>query len=568
MAYATNATVSKIRWGFGVTSQDMGSSLEMGRYATVLRRRWRTVAIFGVLGLLLAGGYLAAKPRMANASALVNINVISAEPFNNTRNPSGLIDQQTEVQTARSSAVVTRTAVALGNGVTKRQVRQNLQVVLLANATVLRITYNAPTVRQAIDGADEAARQFLTYRGELAAQKLTTITDQLTERRDLLRNDLLRVNGDLSKARSGSNAAIQAESDRQLLNLELDSLVGQINSINGIDTTGGTVLTSARDAGAFVTPRRGTMLAIGLLGGILVGLVAAFVRNATDRRLFDGADIRAAGGSDVLARVRAREETLPAHADDLDAIRSVWERLLTTLPAKDPVLAVADVSSTTLPSELPLNLALALCETGARVQVVLLEHPSSTVSQVAGHLGLRRSGSLGDIAHFESSGHPGLVVSVVGRQGSESDTADQIKVLLRSPERDVDMTVLAVAPTASRSARLAAARLAHSVVVVVTERSTRSGTVRELSAELRAVGTEVAGTVVLPKGRRLADATTLPHDDLDGPATGAPSAGAAGGSRWSGRRAEPGRDARHGAGHSAAASSRGGAGSGRPAKRS
>lgn len=488
---------------------DGNASLELGRYARILRRRWRVVVLFGLLGLLAAGGYLLLRPSTYTSSSLVAVNVISTDPFNNTRNPSSLIDQQTEIQTARSSAVLGETAAALGNGVTRQDVKRSLTVELLADATVLRISYTGDSVAQAIDGAEEAGRNFLDYRGALAAQRITAINDQLTKRRDVLRDDLIRVNRQAARAASGSQAATQAESDRQLINTDLDSLATQITATNGIDTTGGTVLTSAEDNGAFVQPRRGLLLAGGLLGGLLLGLIACFVRNTLDRRLFDADDVRMAGGGPLLARLRAREETLPAASDDLDAVRSVWERLLSSMPEHDPVLAVADISSRKVPSEVALNLALPMCDAGRNVEVVLMEYPPDVVAQVVRLLDLYPVDTPGPITRLASHDHPGLTVSLLGEQGADTRTVDLLRAVLGDEGRAAEITVLALPPTVSRSARLAAGRLAHASLIIVAHKTSRGDVLHEMADELHAVRAGIAGTVMVPRGRRL-------HDDGKG----------------------------------------------------
>lgn len=488
---------------------DGNASLELGRYARILRRRWRVVVLGGLIGLLAAGGYLLLRPVTYSSSALVAVNVISSEPFNNTKNPSALIDQQTEVQTARSSAVVSATAAGLGSGVTRQEVRRSLKVELLADATVLRVTYTGDSARESIEGADEAARNFLDYRGALAAQRITTITDQLSKRRDLLRDQLLRANRELANASDGSGAASQAESDRQEFLAELDSLVTQINATNGIDTTGGTVLTSAQDTGAYASPRQRLVLAAGLFGGLLLGLVACFVRNTLDRRLFDADDVRAAGGGPLLARLRAREETLPAASDDLDAVRSAWERLLTSMPDQDPVLAVADISSRTVPSEVALNLAIPMCDAGRNVEVVLMEYPPDVVAQVVRLLDLYPTDTPGQVTRLASRDHPGLTVSLLGEQGADTRTVDLLRAVLGDEGRPAEITVLALPPTVSRSARLAAGRLADASVIIVAHKTSRADVLRELADELHAVRAGIAGSVMVPRGRRL-------HDDGSG----------------------------------------------------
>lgn len=497
-------------------SSSAAPTLELRRYVDILRRRATWVVATFVAGLACAGGYLMLVPTEVTAATLVNVNVISLEPFNNTREPSGLIDSQTEVQTARSSTVVSRTAEELGGDLTASEVRDALAVELYPDGTVLRISYTAGTVKDAILGADEAAGQFLAYRGELAAMKLTTITTQLTERRDLLRNDLLRVNRDLN--RTGARG-IQAESDRQLLNLELDSLLGQINQINAVDTTGGTVLTGANDVGASVRPQQGMILLGGGLVGLLAGLVLAFVRDALDRRVRDLRDIGHSGAGPVLATLSERHATVPAHGSDLDAVRSLWEGLLVTLPEDGPVVVVADVTGRSTPSDVAVNLALAMTQTGRTVELVLPEQSPGS----AGFLGgpSRLTGVVGEtgVVRAEAADHPLLRVAfVAGDQAEEPSAAALLVDVLESAKQSADVTVVATSAAQSRSTRMAAARLGDETLVVVAPRQSRRRMLEEVVGDLNEVRAQIAGAVVVHP-RRVLDEPAGPDASASSSAT-------------------------------------------------
>jgi uncharacterized protein involved in exopolysaccharide biosynthesis len=187
-----------------------GSSVELGRYFQILGRRWLTVVVCTLLGAGLGLAYLALKPQRATASALVYLNVVTATPFTNTREPSGLLDPQTEVQTARSAQVLNRAATEVG-GVTASDLRSALRVELLSDATVVRITYESDSQEKAVAGADAVAKEYLAYRGQLAEDKITNIDARLNQQRNDLRDQLQAANTRLAKAKPGSTAAIQAD---------------------------------------------------------------------------------------------------------------------------------------------------------------------------------------------------------------------------------------------------------------------------------------------------------------------------------------------------------------------
>ena len=471
-------------------------TLELARYWKVLRRGWLVVILSGVIGLLAGAAYLATQPRVAAASTMVNVNVISSEPFNMPREPSGLIDPQTESQTARSSVVVARTAQELGGDRTPAEVRAALSAELEPDATVLRITYSADSPEEAVAGADEAARQFLAYRGQLAVAKVKKISDQLTQRRDLLRDDLLRVTQQLAKAPDGSGRAVQAESDRQLLNLELNSLLSQLNAMRGIDTTGGTILSSASDVGAYITPSAPTLLLVGLLAGLAGGLVLAFVRYYLDRRVRDDFTVLEAGGGPLLS-VDARDGT----DTSLDA-RPLREQLVVHLPDAARTVAVLDVAPDLGASRVALRLALAECDAGREVELILPGVAEAESFALLAELGPRGSAT-GNPAREQVTvvryrDHPRLTVSCWGPTQPGLDAASLLDAHL-SGKRPVDTTVVAVSVSAGRAVRLAAARLAHACVLVLSLGQARKAALRAAVADLDSVGADLAGSVIVPK---------------------------------------------------------------------
>ncbi len=289
---------------------DAGTSMDLARYGNILRRRWRVVALCLVLGLGLAVLYLAMVPQKLTAATQVQINVISTEPFTSDRSSADLVDPETEVQLARSSRVVTAAAEELSGSMTPADVRSAMEVSVLPEATVVRIAFTADSKREATAAADAIAQAYLDFRSDQAADRITSISTSLGKRRTEVLAGLRDANARLSKATAGTPAATQAETDRQILSADLDSLLGQINSLNSIDTGGGTILTSAADGTVTVSPNRSTFVLGGLFGGLLLGIVAAFTVNVLDRRVRDPYDISGAGGGAVLSRLTSTRGTL------------------------------------------------------------------------------------------------------------------------------------------------------------------------------------------------------------------------------------------------------------------
>ncbi|GAA1529121.1 Wzz/FepE/Etk N-terminal domain-containing protein [Nocardioides humi] len=306
---------------------DLHPTVEVGRFVTVLLRRWRTIVVCLVVAMIAAAAYLALAPTSVTATAQVNIEVITDQPFSGQRQPSALIDAATERELARSTEVVERAAEALGGGITARQVRRGLSVEVLAGATVMRIGYTADNATTAVKVADEVASQYLRYRGELATERQQAALAPLIERRDALQ-------AQLQQAATGRTA---------LLN-ELSQLVSQISGITTLGTSGGTFLVHASDVAPTVSPRSTTVLAAAGLLGLLGGAVLAVVADAVRRRVHDATDVVAGGGGPLLASLRARQPAELASEHDADALLTAWHRLRPQIDVDVPVMLVVGAS--------------------------------------------------------------------------------------------------------------------------------------------------------------------------------------------------------------------------------
>ncbi|MDN5853244.1 MAG: hypothetical protein L0K86_10435 [Actinomycetia bacterium] len=480
---------------------EVSPSLAIGHYLVVLRRRWRVVFVLLVVGLIAAVAYLQFVNRQSTATTMVNVRVISTAPFDAARSDADLLDSATEQQIASSSSVADIASESL-DGVTGRERRAGLEGTLMTDATVMRISYTGGSPAAARAGADAIADAYLTYRTDRADERKEGNVENLTDQLDDLRGELRKANRKLDNATVGTSQYTQAESDRQLVSMEIDSIVSQIVQIQQIDTDSGTVLTSAADNAVTTTPRRALILATGVLGGLALGLVAAFVVNTLDRRVRDQSDVEGAGGGRILSRLTSGSATVPATGSDLDALRVARERLLSASGTRR-VIAIIDGTRGPTPSDVPVNLAVVLTETSPRVEAILPECPTEYVSALEDLLELK---SLRDDERGETLGArqlTGLDVYLPhpDKAAIDDDTTGVVRSVVGA-QRDPDQfTVIALPPSASAANRLAAARMADVVIMVIEEQTTRIDDIAQVVAEAREVGARVVGVIVVPSGR-------------------------------------------------------------------
>lgn len=519
------------------------SSMELSHYLTILRRRSRFVVAGVLLGVVVAGALVLLLPPRVTAGTQVNVNLISANAFNSQRPASDLLDMQTEEAMARSTAVMSAVADDLGGQWTKASVRRATSASLLPDGTVVRVEFTGSDAREAVDGASLVAEQYLAYRSAQAQERVDVASERLSERRELLTGQLRGANRRVAQAPQGSPEQMSEEMARQAITEELSAVTAQINELRAVNTSGGTVLTEADPQQVVTSPNRQLILASGLLGGTLLGLVLAFVANVLDRRVRDPYDVMGAGGGVTVARLHDPVASIPATGTDADDVRAVRERLLAAVTTPRPVLTVIDVGERgRAPSDVAPNLALALADSGMTTDLVLADHPPAALAQVVTALGLSEVEPTFNARRFRGASALTVVVPSVGE--NRVFTADVVTDLLADPARRAEVTVVGVAQAAGPAVRLSAARSCDQVVLVVEEMATRIDDLAGVATDLRAVWAQLHGTVLVPRGRHLAadtdgvDDQPLPavvvdggsdgpagQDDGDGPERDLPVAG-------------------------------------------
>ncbi|MDQ4138410.1 MAG: hypothetical protein M3116_06135 [Actinomycetota bacterium] len=420
-------------------------SIEWRTYGTVLRDRWRMLAAGAAIGGILAGGYLVAIGKTATATTDVNVTVISTDPFSGARNAAGLLDATTESKIATSQAVAATAAEAVGGDVTAAELRGGVAAELVSEATVMRITYANPDAELARQGADAIAAAYLEYRESMAQRRLTKMYDNLEGRLSELRDELVDVNARSASAAGGSPEANQAESDRDMIASEINSLLASKSALDTVDTSGGSILNAAADNAVTTSPNQPLILLSGILAGLTLGLLAAFgIRLVSRRRVRVRSDLEQLTGG-VVADIPAA-----AHDRPLETFRYVRERLIAAFPAKARVIALVDGTVGSSGNGIPEQLATAFQEIGRATTVVRVD---------------------GELARTKAA----------------------------APEREKpgSLVLLVVPADVDRSAVLVVGRLADAAVFLVEPGATRAATLADFKREFDAAGLAVLGSLTV-----------------------------------------------------------------------
>jgi capsular polysaccharide biosynthesis protein len=98
------------------------------------------------------------------ARTVVSMNVIGSSPDRPTDAASRLIDISTETELASSFEVASLASEVLDGRLSAREIRDNVEVSTVTDATVLVVNFTASNADDARAGADAVAQGYLDYR--------------------------------------------------------------------------------------------------------------------------------------------------------------------------------------------------------------------------------------------------------------------------------------------------------------------------------------------------------------------------------------------------------------------
>lgn len=485
----------------------------LGYYAFVLRRKWTVVVAFIAIGGLAAFGYLELLPQAATARTDVNINIISVDPFNATKQAASLLDGVTEAQIATSYSVAERAATTIGGGVTPAGVRKGIQMNAVSGGSIAQIKFTAESADEAREGADAVANAYLEFRTSRAQEKRDSILEGVNQRLETLREELGQANVKIASDEAGSTAVIQATSDRDLITISLNGLLSQKSELERIDTSGGSVLTSAFKNGVNIEPNKLRTLATGLLAGGVLGILLAFLVHKLDKRMRTSREVEWTTGAPLLAIIDSPDANIPEQGDSRESLREARERIFAYLPPKAKALAIVDDRGGDEISDIPTNLAIAMAEVGRLVELILTRTTREYQDFLGRALNLGEEKGQGDLKVRESLSIEGLrvVFPPTPPPRDEDDTfiPKVVRRLMMSNQGEY-LSIVVLGPAASRSDILAAQRISDAVLLLVYRGESRGENAREIISGTIEYGNIFLGTIIATKRRRLADSVDAP----------------------------------------------------------
>jgi capsular polysaccharide biosynthesis protein len=285
----------------------------------LIRRYWRVVAAFALVGVLGASAYLVMDPPTYHATSLVLLPDAQATSTSGTASPSrnGVT---TDGRIATSAAVLAPAGKKVDPGLSLSELQSRVSTSVVASG-VLGITANGSSPAQAEALSNAVSNElvhFVTTSGSSSGNELAGLQAQENQ----LDAQIADVQKEINQARqrqtavgatsaAGQQAAAlvgQLTSEQTTLQLQLNSVKSQIvlaKQSTASANQGTVVIQQAAAAQGRSKLDEGSKVLVGLLAGLFVGVVLVLAVRRRDPRLWTRDELAAAVGSPVVLSLEA-----------------------------------------------------------------------------------------------------------------------------------------------------------------------------------------------------------------------------------------------------------------------
>jgi capsular polysaccharide biosynthesis protein len=486
-------------------------------YTGVLRRRWVVVVAGAVLGLLGALVYVVVAPKTYTATASVYVAATGADVGNgitSSRTSGAAVDLDTEAQLVTSGTVAALAGKTMHSTLSSYALSKEASVTVPPNSQVLDIACSAPAAAGAATCANAFAAAYLKNRSDSATSTLTTQLNSVQGKVSGLEKSISRlsteVSGEPKNSSARASAQVALDTDRAQAR-QLNAKASTLNSLLA-NVAGGHVITKATPPGKPSSPSKTLVLPSGLVAGLLIGLIAAFVWDRRDKRLHSAQDVERLLDLPVLLSL---PRNAFSHQLTLASPRSRTGRAFTelahtvaaSLGEGSHVLLVAGASPGPGASITAANLAATLARTHSEAVLVCADLRDSVAPGLFGLADSRGlaevvagRATVGEVAHGPSA-VPGLWVIPPGADISlaeynlQHDTAKALTTQLR---RDARYVIIEAQATEDGADTFALAEFADAALLATQTGRTRHDEAAACIRRLHRMRTPLLGAAVLP----------------------------------------------------------------------
>jgi hypothetical protein len=249
---------------------------------TPVARRWKLVAAVTALVALGTAGYGLVQPTMFTASSTLTVFPITLDPLSSS-SASQTVNITTEREVLGSTEVARIAAAALGH-VDATTLDRSSSVEAPSGSQVLEVSATAGSPERAAEWANALAAAYLEFRGQGAELLAKARLDD--------------VNARIAAAEASGNTA------------GIGDLRSQALALSEIGANPGRIIGVAEAPDKPSSLSLSVYLIAGILGGLLLGALAAIVRDRADRRVRFPATLSRVTGTDALEVRRGDSEAL------------------------------------------------------------------------------------------------------------------------------------------------------------------------------------------------------------------------------------------------------------------
>ena len=460
---------------------------DLGDYVSLVRRRWIGVVASVLVGLTLSLAYLSvAQQTYVSTSKLLVKSTGSSETSVGART-SDAINLDTEAQLVQSEPVAARAGELLASDQKPVELARRVTVSVPPNTTVLAISFQAGSAADAQDGASAFAQAYLEERQATAQESLdadiTRLQGQIEEVQQQIQDTSVAIARVATARDNADRAFLMAR--RENLSNQLASYNAELAPLVGAVVDPGEVISEAQMPAAPVDPNPMVIIPAGLMGGLVVGLGIAVLRERFDKRIHTRADIERLFGMVPLTDLVARGRGKFARIDH--DVRAFYHSLRANGPESGEVVTLVGPDAGDTAEHLSYAVASLAARSGS--PTVYLNRPDSPVLETRRRL--PEKGEALDLPTYEDLGvlADGEIRSTLLREELKelADTHDFLILGLPNDDPAVDLPILG--------------RHVDVAVVVIRLGITRRDTVAEVLTDLTKSGVDRVFAVTVQLGR-------------------------------------------------------------------
>ena len=496
----------------------------------VQRHKWVVLALTA-LGVAAALLYTTAKTDTYTSTATVLLR-----PTPGAANTLVQPNLEREREVLASNPTAEQVQAQLGTATPVPELLKNLKVQFRPDSDVMQVSFTSTDKAAAAATAEAFAQTYVTKREADASGYYTKLIESaklekanLDTQKGQLQDQINQLETDRAKATG--QAVTDIDTQLNILrgqqgsvgsrSQQLDSTIG--DSQRNIDTRSAAaeVLRQATPASRPDGLPGLLLLAGGLLGGLLLGVVTAFLLERLDTTARDSEDVALALGATVMGNVptlgmgnRGGTGSLimltTGGSARIGAAREAFRRLRSSTQFLNSSSGVSSIIVTSAnPAEgkslTSSNLAIALAQNGSRCVLVSADLRRPTLEKLFGMEGPRPGLSeyLAHAAELNAEKVPGIDNLWLIRSGAPPNNpgellnSDRFEQMVKELEReDVEYIVIDTPPVLSTADALSAARYVDGVIVVVDTERTATSDLLQVRADLERTGAKLLGAVM------------------------------------------------------------------------